>query len=107
VTTSGNCSSFNETLSILNYESIENFNDWIKDVTYYTTVENTVRFVVNVAHFIFPDIGTAIVRCAASVITNVHVLTTASCVVVQPPQAIAVQATVSSDSGDSSSEILI
>jgi hypothetical protein len=106
VTTNSSCSAINETLSILSYESIENFTDWIKDVTYYTTVENTVRFVVNVAHFIFPDIGTAVVRCAASVITNVHVLTTASCVVVQPPRAIAVQATVSTDSGHSDSELI-
>lgn len=101
VTNNQNCSNINETLSTLNYQSIGNFSDWIQDVTYYTATENTVRFILNVAHFTSPDLTTAVVRCAASVITNIHVLTTASCVIVEEPQAIAVRAVV----GDLISEI--
>ena len=97
VTNAGNCSIADDSQILLNYESVGDSSDWIEDVIYYTTVENTVRFIVHVAHFDFPDLETAVIRCAASIITNAHVLTTASCVVVQPPQAIAVQATPTSE----------
>lgn len=100
------CTKTFENQTVLNYQSIEGFGEWIDEVTSHSTVENTVRFIVNVAHYTYPDLDTAITRCAASVITNVHVLTTASCVNVKAPQKIAVQATITGETGNSTSEFV-
>lgn len=81
------------------------FNEWIDDVTYHSIFENTVRFIVNVAHFKFPDLTTAVTRCSASVITNVHVLTTASCVTVKFPQQVAVQTVAANETTNSSCKL--
>jgi Trypsin len=101
-TNNGSCTTVRETQNVLNYQSIGNFYDWIYETTTYSTVENTIRFIVNVAHFTFPDLNSAVVRCAASIITNVHVLTTATCVKVKSPLEIAVEVTTTTENSDSS-----
>jgi hypothetical protein len=53
------------------------------------------RFILNVAHYTLPDLETAENRCVATVITDRHVLTTATCVSVEEFQGVAVVAEVS------------
>ena len=53
------------------------------------------RFILNVAHYEFPDLDTIENKCVASVITERHVLTTATCVSVEPHQGLAIVAEVS------------
>lgn len=52
------------------------------------------RFILSVAHYEQPDLDTLVNRCIASVITERHVLTTATCVDVEPSQGVAVVAEV-------------
>lgn len=52
------------------------------------------RFILNVAYYEQPDLDTFVNRCIASVITERHVLTTATCVDVEPSQGVAVVAEV-------------
>jgi hypothetical protein len=107
VTNNESCTTNDKGQGVLNYQTVGGTEEWIEDVTYYSIIENTVRFIVNVAHYTFPDLDTAVTRCAASIITNVHVLTTATCVNVQLPLSIAIQATTSTENTNNTGEILI
>lgn len=71
--------------------------------------QNDARFIVNVAHYTLPDIDTAKIRCAASIITNRHVLTTANCVIVEPGKGVAIKAFIVEANGGSvnSKKVLI
>lgn len=51
----------------------------------------TNRFLVDIAHFTSGNISTAVVQCAGTVISQRHVITTATCVNVQLPTAVAIR----------------
>ena len=53
------------------------------------------RFILKVAHYIDGDLDTIEIKCVASVVTERHVLTTATCVSVEPTKSVAIVAEVS------------
>jgi secreted trypsin-like serine protease len=80
---------------LLNYHSLHRFQDWINEVTSDDYQENP-RFTVFVMHYT-NDISDAVQRCAGTIISDRHVLTTASCVSVQPSTQIAIESYVGSE----------
>lgn len=47
------------------------------------------RFIISLAHFTQPNLGAAVPRCSATILTIRHVLTTASCANVAYPVELA------------------
>lgn len=53
------------------------------------TLAQQPRFVVNIVHI--PRNGNSVFRCSAFLVTNQHVVTAASCVIVDPSFEVGVQ----------------
>lgn len=83
--------------NVLRYHSVGDFGEWIKEITTNESIEDIARFILNVAVYDLPDTESAVTRCVASVITQRHVLTTASCVSVEKSQGIVVQTIVANE----------
>jgi hypothetical protein len=82
---------------VLRYHSVGDFGAWIKVVTSDESIENPARFILNIASYNVPDIDAPVTRCVGSVITNRHIVTTATCVNVDSSQGIIIQAVISNN----------
>lgn len=56
----------------------------------FTQKFSSARFIVYVAHYTPPNLNTALPRCAGTIISPSHILSTASCVMVDAQTAVAV-----------------
>ncbi|XP_037034422.1 uncharacterized protein LOC119073217 [Bradysia coprophila] len=68
------------------------------------------RFIVQLGHFTQPFLNQTVIRCAGTLISETHILCTASCVIVQSPAEIAVNikvVTLVPEGGNTSSSTLV
>ena len=90
LTNNGTCSA-NDDSMFLSFLSVGEFGSWIQEVTKPNLTKKDEKFILSIAHYDVLDIETAVVQCVGSVITEKHIVTTASCVNVPPSKGIIVQ----------------
>ena len=79
------CSTLNGK-TVLNYLSVANYRQWIEEVFKSDSAdrESFTIYVVNVVTYTKPNLNTARTVCVGTAITSNHLLTTATCVYVEP-----------------------
>jgi hypothetical protein len=87
------CSTVDER-NFLTFISVGEFGAWIREVTRPDILRYNDRFILEIAHYDVPFIESAEFQCVGSAVTERHILTTASCVEVEPTRGILVQKTV-------------
>lgn len=64
----------------LRYHSVDRYSKWIEEVFKSSDRKLSKKYIVNIIEFTSPDTTTVKFRCAGTVISEHHVLTTADCV---------------------------